>query len=88
MNTVNLTPTRILLLKLLAARGEYLIADIANEIAPRNTVNGWSKQAAARWGASYIRPLEAAGLVKVNRAVTSGVGLARITEKGLAMIVD
>ena len=81
---MNLTKTRLKLLGFLAERSEYCVTSLADEIVPRR--NGWSRQSAARWGAGYIRPLEDAGLIDVNRHVDSGVGRVRITKKGLLIL--
>ncbi len=88
---MNLTPTRIALLRLLAHRGEFTVGALADVLAPRASyLDGrtcrWSRQGAARWGGSYVRPLEKAGLITVNRHVDCGVGRARLTAKGLAAL--
>ncbi len=88
---MNITPTRIDLLKLLDSSGEQLISGLAEQIAPRGCYGPgikltWSKQGAARWGGAYVRPLEKAGFVAVNRHVDCGVGLVRITEAGRAIL--
>lgn len=87
---MNLTPKRLELLRLLRERGSFCVAGIAHELAPRHFIGErrlqWSQQGAARWGGGYVRPLEQAGLVSVNRRVSSGVGMASITEAGLAAL--
>ena len=83
---MNLTPMRIELLRLLTTTPGYSVAALAYHIAPRakcaGVELGWSKQGAARWGGGYVKPLEAAGLVAVDRYVDCGVGVVSITEKG------
>lgn len=82
---MNLTPTRIALLRLLQQTGEYCVASLANKLAPRREGHlafRWSRQAAARWGGAYVRPLEKAGLVNVKRFVDSGVGMVSLTALG------
>lgn len=82
--TISMTPLRLSLLRFLLSRPRCRISSLADAIAPRK--NGWSAQGAARWGGGYVRPLEIAGLVVVNRRVESGVGDVSITEAGRLII--
>lgn len=90
MPPINLTPKRIALLRLLALRGEFYVSGLADKIAPRISSTGreygWSRQGAARWGGAYVRPLEKAGLITVNRHVDCGVGIAHLTEVGRRLL--
>jgi DNA-binding transcriptional ArsR family regulator len=83
---LNLTPTRLKILALLRDKGEFYVSGLAEEVAPRGYIGAhrvtWSCQGAARWGGGAIKPLETAGLVKVNRFVSGGVGMASLTEAG------
>lgn len=87
---MNLTLKRAALLKLLDQRGEFYVSGLAEILAPRGSIGEhkvtWSRQGAARWGGAYVRPLERAGLIRVNRMVDSGVGIASLTDKGLAAL--
>ncbi|MBK6616332.1 hypothetical protein [Ottowia sp.] len=83
---MKLTATRVALLKLLRERGAFCVAELAPLLAPKARGVLWSAQGSARWGGGYVRPLEAAGLVVVNRRVRSGVGTATITREGLAAL--
>ncbi len=83
---MNLTPTRLALLTLLRERGTFCVTALADALAPRK--HGWAPQGAARWGGGYIKPLEQAGLVLVNRSVRSGVGDISLTAQGLAALSE
>jgi DNA-binding transcriptional ArsR family regulator len=89
---LNLTPTRLKILALLRERGEFYVSGLAEEVAPRGFIGRhrvtWSSQGAARWGGGAIKPLEAAGLVKVNRHVSGGVGMASLTEAGMKALAE
>ena len=83
--TLNLTPKRRQLLDLLRT-GPQCIAGLAEKIAPRGYIGEhrvtWTNQGAARWGGGYVKPLEDAGLVTVDRYVDSGVGMVHLTNAG------
>lgn len=82
----NITPTRLALLRFLLDKPKYSVAALADVLAPRKY--GWSAQGAARWGGGYVKPLEAAGLVVVNRHVRSGVGDVSISDAGREIVVS
>ena len=92
MAAINLTPTRLAVLRLLRDRGEVYVSGLAELVAPRGSIGShrilWSSQGAARWGGGTIAPLERAGLVTVNRHVSGGVGLARLTRDGAQALAD
>ena len=81
---INLTSKRIMLLQLLYDDGAQYVSNLAHIIAPRK--NKWSTQSAARWGGGYVKPLEDAGLVTVNRHVRHGVGVVSITTNGISVV--
>ena len=83
---MRLTEKRLALLAQLRDGKPFCVAMLANVIAPRSGGYPWSAQAAARWGGGYVRALEKAGFVKVDRFVRSGVGNVRITASGLAAL--
>lgn len=80
----NITPTRMALLRFLLDKPKYSVAALADVIAPRR--HGWSAQGAARWGGGYVKPMESAGLVLVNRHVHSGVGDVSISDTGRSIV--
>lgn len=85
--TFNLTPMRVKLLRLLAERGRYRVQSLAEVIAPRRPGHTgkpipWTEQGAARWAGGYVRQLERAGLVWVDRHVAAGVGIVGLTDAG------
>ena len=88
---MNLTPTRIKLLQLIAARPKFCVSRLAEELAPRLDDNGrnygWTRQGAARWGGGYIRPLVTAGLISF-RSEAYGVGTVSITDAGRKALAD
>lgn len=81
----NITPTRMALLRFLLDKPKYSVAALADVLAPRKY--GWTAQGAARWGGGYVKPMESAGLVLVNRHVRSGVGYVSISDAGRAIVV-
>ncbi len=80
----NITPTRLALLRFLFDKPKYSVAALADVLAPRKW--GWTAQGAARWGGGYVKPMESAGLVLVNRHVRSGVGYVSLSEAGRAIV--
>lgn len=83
---MNITPMRLSLLEFLSTRPGYSITSLADQIAPRR--HGWTSQGAARWGGGYVKPMESAGLVRVNRMVSGGVGEVSITVKGRELLAE
>lgn len=87
-DAVNLTPTRVAVLKLIAERNGYNVGGLAEAVAPRGTAGGWTQQGATRWGAGFVAPLVQAGLVKLDLRARSGYAMAYITEKGRQAIAQ
>lgn len=85
---INLTRTRVAVLKLLAELNGYNVGGLAEAVAPRGTAGGWTQQGATRWGAGYITPLVQAGLVRLDTKTTAGYAMAYITEKGRKAIAQ
>lgn len=84
---MNITPKRLALLRLVFDHPGFYITGLADRIAPRPPY-GWSRQGAARWGGAYVRPVEDAGLIQVDRRVRCGVGRVYLTDAGRKAVTD
>jgi hypothetical protein len=89
---LNITAKRLEVLRFLSKRQHYRVSSLAEALSPRATPDApwrsWTAQGAARWGGGVVAPLEKAKLVCVDRFVSSGVGMVRITEAGLKVLAE
>lgn len=90
--SLNITPLRLSVLRLLASNGRYNCKSLVQVLMPRGTASNprrtWTEQGAARMAGKLTKPLEDAGLIKTDYWARMYNKDAWITAAGLKVLEE